>query len=60
MVQKKLISHIGNYVVSLGNKSVQKSMALGMYEPVIPDILNTQSKKKGRFLKLETNEKLEK
>lgn len=53
MVQKKLISHIGNYVVSLGNKSVQKSMALGMYEPVIPDILNTQSKKKGRFLKLE-------
>lgn len=42
MDKKEIVRVIGNSIISLGSKSVQKSLVFGMYEPEIPDVLKNQ------------------
>ena len=34
MNKKDVIKHIGNSIINLGGKAVEKSVAFGMYDPI--------------------------
>lgn len=45
MDSRVIVKNIANKIISLGAKTVDKSMIVGMYDPEIPAVLKEKKKK---------------
>lgn len=43
MSKKNIVKNIGDVVINLGSKTVEKSPTFGMYDPEIPEILKKKT-----------------